>query len=164
MSTLVHYRKRDGQFEAARIEAKETFLKLISEGHSVTYASRRAGIHRNTPYAWSDEDPDFAYSWESAKESQGDWFEDRLRDSAATKNPTSIIVGLKMHKRFVEATAPVAPANLVLNQLNVVINEATPEAIRGMQRAFALYGEERVIEALASFLQSPEFKQLGAGK
>lgn len=37
-----------------------------------------------------------------AQEKNADWYEDRLREAAASLNTTAIIVGLKMRGRFIE--------------------------------------------------------------
>ena len=67
-------------------------------------------------------------------------------------------------KELGAATTPVAPPNVTLNQLNVVINEATPDQTRAMLQAMERYGADRVMEALGAFMESQPFKALGDGK
>lgn len=102
MATLLHASKKDGTFEKQRKQAKATFLETFADGYSINFAAKAAGVERPTPYGWAEQDPQFAEDWEQAKEARGDWYEDRLRDQADKGIPVSTIVGLKMHKRFIE--------------------------------------------------------------
>ena len=101
-SSLLHAKKSNGDFDKLQAIAKQTVLDEISDGHAANYAAKKAGVHRTTIYEWRKEDPDFDIAYAAAWEARADWYEERLRDTAADNNPTSIIVGLKMHKRFVE--------------------------------------------------------------
>lgn len=44
------------------------FLDAFAETHLVTEAARRAGIHRDTAYAWRKSNPEFARSWADIEE------------------------------------------------------------------------------------------------
>lgn len=130
MPTLLHAKKKDGTFERERKLAKATFLTTFADGHSVNFSAIASGVQRDTPYAWAEEDPQFKYDWEQAKEARGDWYEDQLRDQAERGVPVSTIVGLKMHKRFIEERgAPFIGGDLhititqVTNQLALIIDE-----------------------------------------
>src|SRR3990167_9208786 len=59
-------------------------------------------------------------------------------------------------KELGSATTIVAPQNITLNQLSVVINEATPDQTRAMLQAMERFGTDRVMEAFGAFLESQE--------
>lgn len=60
------------------LERKSQFLFAFTNSFSVTSASRKAGISRETYYRWIDEDPMFKEMVEEVKEMKIDFFEDAL--------------------------------------------------------------------------------------
>jgi hypothetical protein len=44
------------------------FLAAFAESHLVSEAAKRAGIHRDTAYAWRKADPEFAAEWAEIEE------------------------------------------------------------------------------------------------
>ena len=86
----------------ARADKKIKLLALLGEGYSVTYSAKEAGISVRTVYDWKAKDADFATALKAAYEEGGDWYEDKLSSQADDGNTTATIVGLKMHKRFIE--------------------------------------------------------------
>lgn len=53
--------------EQTKAAKKRAFLAAFVETCSITYACKLTGIHRDTPYAWLEEDPEYAASFEKAK-------------------------------------------------------------------------------------------------
>jgi len=115
--------------DASIEERKAEFLHLIREGYSVTYASKSVDRSRATPYLWAEADPEFAKAWADAKESGGDWFEDKLRKGADEGVPSLIVVGLKMRNRFIERQLVQIGRDDLMDRLMELAPGLTPEEI-----------------------------------
>lgn len=78
------------------------FLRLMSEGYSVSSSCKGAGINRRFAYHIRERVPEFARCWDESADMRGDWYEDRLRDQSQGGSYVATIVGLKMTGRYSE--------------------------------------------------------------
>ncbi len=60
-------------------ERRASFLKALADGASVTVATARAGVHRQTVYNWRAVDTGFAAAWDAAFEAGTDRLEEEAR-------------------------------------------------------------------------------------
>lgn len=70
-------------------DPRTKFLEALASGLSVTGAAEQAGIHRATPYAWREADPEFAKAWQIALDAGTDRLEDEAwrRAAEGTERP-----------------------------------------------------------------------------
>jgi len=47
---------------------KRVFIEALAQGHTVTRATKIAGINDRSPYLWRQKDPEFAELWDQAIE------------------------------------------------------------------------------------------------
>jgi len=117
-------------------DAYQRFLDLLDDAHTVTWAAKQLGHHRDAFYEHRNHDPDFAKAWDQAR-SQGraDWYEERMRGRASGKekgDTLADIVMLKVTGRVVDQ--PRNAAVQVSLQLidNRPLQAYTPDQLRQM--------------------------------
>ena len=78
-------------------EMGETVIEHMRQGYSLTAASGKLGVSRQTVYRWATEKPEFNDALEVARAATAAWWEDRGREIAqgGEGNPTLTIFGLK---------------------------------------------------------------------
>ena len=74
---------------------EKALLDALRNGLSISSASRAAGIHRSTYYAWRETHPDFATAADDAIEEGTDGLEDEAMRRAMTSSDTMLIFMLK---------------------------------------------------------------------
>ena len=108
------------------------FIHALCQGHTATWAARYGGNSREQYYAWKTEYPDFAAAWQNAVDGAGgDIWEDRLlaisqQDTQLNAAGVATIVGLKMHKRFIENAPGGTGAPVQVQVINVVLPPGAP--------------------------------------
>ena len=139
-------------------ETFDRFIELLGEAHTVTAAARILGHHKDSFYARRAIDPEYTAAWDYARsEGRADWYEARLRGRAegTEKGDTlSVIIGLKMTRRFVENPA-------VQIQTNVQI-----QAARSADGALQSYSVEQIKAMIEQMEGEPAQDQrvLGPGQ
>ena len=68
--------------------------ELIRNNYHITKTCKICNISKKTYYDWKT-DPNFSKKIEALRDSEGDVFEDALRDLVKEKNPQAVIFGLK---------------------------------------------------------------------
>jgi len=121
---------------------KEAFVLAIARGHSTAAAADAARIGRRTVLRWAEKDERFAAAWADAKESKGDWYEDRLREQALGGDTSATVVGLKMSGRFVERK----DINVAMLQQVEVFQRTVAEVLREL-------GDEVGLDLRGRFLE-----------
>jgi transposase-like protein len=74
---------------------KETILKALEEGHTVSFAAGLVGVHRVTVYKWRDSDPEFREAFDQAMQTGVDLLEAEARKRAVEGSDSLLMFLLK---------------------------------------------------------------------
>ena len=77
---------------------KKRFIAALEAQGTVLHACRAAGISRQTAYRWRDEDLEFAFEWDEARENAVDVVESTIYQQAVGGNTLAGIFYLKAHR------------------------------------------------------------------
>jgi len=106
------------------------FIHALHNGHTVRWACAYAGLDYSDTYRLKKKLTSFSEAWEAAQAGPGgDVWEDLLLSKAESDNPasvTAVIVGLKMHKRFVENAPGGTGAPVQVQVINVILPPGAP--------------------------------------
>jgi hypothetical protein len=84
-----------------RAKIKEVFLYHLSDGNSVTYSAKKAGVAPRTAYMWRGKDPEFAVAWDDALEQGTDGLEDVALKRAKDGSDPLLMFLLKSRRKEV---------------------------------------------------------------
>ena len=77
----------------------EDLISWMSQGYSLTAASGKIGVSRQTVYAWAEEKPEFSNALNIARSQSASWWEDKITGIADgevdPKASTAVIFALK---------------------------------------------------------------------
>lgn len=109
-------------------ERESELLDLLAQGHNLTMAAAKLGIHRQTAYKHAQDDPDFKLAIQEAREAGVDLVEDWMLDKARAPNGfLANIVWLKAHRpQKWREDRQVGPAPTI----NIVIQAPSAQEIR----------------------------------
>jgi 20S proteasome alpha/beta subunit len=77
---------------------KKRFIAALEAQGTVLHACRAAGISRQTAYRWRDDDLEFAFEWDEARENAVDVVESTIYQQAVGGNTIAAIFYLKAHR------------------------------------------------------------------
>ena len=81
-----------------RDTGKKKFIAALEAQGTVFHACKAAGISRQTAYRWRDEDLEFAFEWDEARENAVDVVESTLYQKALSGDTICMIFYLKAHR------------------------------------------------------------------
>ena len=77
---------------------KKRFIDALTAQGTVYHAAKVAGVSRNTPYRWRQDDSEFAEAWDEAHEQAVDSVEHSLFQKAVSGDTICMIFYLKAHR------------------------------------------------------------------
>ena len=77
---------------------KKKFIAGLEAQGTVLHACKAAGISRQTAYRWRDDDLEFAFEWDEARENAVDLVESMIYQQAVGGNTLAAIFYLKAHR------------------------------------------------------------------
>lgn len=88
----------NGSYTEFTPERKAALLELLAQGHNLTVAAAKVGIHRRTAYLHRDNDPEFAQAISEAREAGIDQVEDWMLEKA--RSPSGFLANIAWLKAF----------------------------------------------------------------
>ena len=80
----------------------EDLISWMSQGYSLTAASGKIGVSRQTVYAWAEEKPEFSNALNHARAASAAWWEDQARITATTGDGNASVVIFALKNRVAD--------------------------------------------------------------
>jgi transposase-like protein len=133
------HRAPNGDFATKYNENRgQELIDAMSNGESITEASRLMGIGKKTLYDWRDKYPEFASAWVEAHDASLVWWERIARKAAQGAPCNSAVWTLVMKNRFGWRDA--MDSNVTQISTNVTVSLSPEEELQFKENYAALFG------------------------